>query len=396
MVIFVINLIVVILWAAAVHLIFKNKITFKEALLQAGIATVISIMVIFAIYYKDMGDTGIINGQVTGKERVKVSCGHSYRCNCYTTCSSTGKTRTCTQHCSTCYEHSYDVDWRVYTSVGNLEIDRINRQGTKEPPRWTMVQIGEPASNTQSYVNYVKAAPKSLFAMDNLEGDAAKYGALIPKYPRIYDYYRINHVIQVGVTYPQAKELNDLLSMALRTLGPSKQVNINVLFVKTTDTNYRYALERAWLGGKKNDVNVIVGMDANNTFSWVDTMTFGKNAGNEMLAVLLRDRIKDLVSRQQFGNATMLSDVLVNTITSNFHRKAMKDFEYLKEDYSPSDTAIIWFVIIQLLVLTGTTIFFYHFELERGDWASTNRSGSLLNRLHVPNYRVTTRSNRYY
>lgn len=395
MAIFFINLIVVILWAAAVHLIFRNKITFKEALVQAGVATVISIMVIAAIYHKDMGDTAIINGQVTGKERVRVSCGHSYQCNCYTTCSGSGKTRSCTRHCSTCYEHSYDVDWRVYTSVGNLEIDRIDRQGTHEPPRWTAVAIGEPASNTQSHINYVKAAPQSLFSMNNLESDAAKYGNMIPNYPKIYDYYRINRVLQVGTTYPKAKELNDDLNMALRTLGAAKQVNINVIFVETTDTQYRYALERSWLGGKKNDVTVILGLDNTGTFSWVDTMTFGKNSGNEMLAVLMRDRIKELATNQQFSNPDMLSEVMVKTITSDFHRKEMKDFEYLKEDYSPSDTAIIWFVIIQLLVLTVTTIFFYHFELERGDWASNNSASSrLLNRLHVPNYRVVNRSYR--
>lgn len=395
MAIFVINLIVVILWAAAVHLIFKNKITFKEALLQAGLATIISIMVIGGIYYKDMGDFAVVNGQVTGKERVRVSCSHSYSCNCRQTCTGTGQNRSCHQTCDTCYEHRYDVDWRVYTSVGNLEIDRVNRQGTHEPPRWTMVKIGEPASSTESYINYVKAAPKSLFAMDKLEGDTAKYGALIPKYPQVYDYYRINRVIQVGTAYPQAKELNDHLNMALRTLGASKQVNINVLFVNTTDTQYRYALERAWLGGKKNDVTVIIGMAPDKTFSWVDTMTFGKNSGNEMLAVLLRDRIKSVVSAQQFGNADILANVLVTTITSDFHRKAMKDFEYLKEDYSPSDSAILWFIIIQLVVLTGTTIFFYHFELENGNWAS-NRSGNLLNTLRVPRYNITSRTNRRY
>lgn len=395
MAIFVINLIIVILWATAVHLIFRDKITFKEGLAQAGIATIISIMVIAGIYYKDMGDSAVVNGQVTGKERVRVSCSHSYSCNCYTTCSGSGKNRTCTRHCSTCYEHGYDVDWRVYTSVGNLEIQRVNRQGTSEPPRWTNVIVGEPASSTQSYINYVKAAPKSLFAMEQLESDTPKYGALIPKYPVIYDYYRINRVVQVGTTYPQAKELNDNLNMALRSLGASKQVNINVLFVKTADTNYRYALERAWLGGKKNDVTVILGLNPDNSFSWVDTMTFGKNAGNELLAVVMRDRIKAVASNQQLGNAGVLSDAIIRSVTSDFHRKSMEDFKYLKEDYSPNSAAIIWFIIIQLLVLTGTTIFFYHFELENGNWAS-NRSGRLLNSLRVPHYRVTSRSPRSY
>lgn len=89
-------------------------------------------------------DVELLNGYVTGKERDVVSCSHSYECMCYYTesCSGSGTSRSCTRtrHCSTCYEHSYDVDWDVHTTVGNLTIDRIDRQGLDQPPRWTAVQ----------------------------------------------------------------------------------------------------------------------------------------------------------------------------------------------------------------------------------------------------------------
>lgn len=390
MAIFVTSLIIIIVFALTVHLLFRPRITFMESLVQCGVASVIAGIVLLAIFHKDLDDTAILNGQVTDKQRVRVSCSHSYSCNCYTTCSGTGSSRTCTQHCSTCYEHSYDVDWRVSTTVGNLEIDRINRQGTHEPPRWTQVQIGEPAARTESYRNYIKASPGSLFAMNQTADDATKFPNMFPQYPRVYDYYRVNRILTAGgATYPQSKELNDTLNNALRTLGPSKQVNIVVLFAKTTNPEYRYALERAWIGGKKNDVLVVIGMDNSNQFSWVDTITFGKNSGNEMLAVLMRDRVKAVAKDQQLGNAQVLAGAIISTVSTDFHRKSMKDFEYLKGDYSPSTKALMWFAIIQLLVLTGTTFFFYHYELERGDWASSNR----YNRF-IPKYEIHSRAYR--
>lgn len=393
MALFFISVIIIIIFAAIVHLLFSKRITFQESLVQCGVTTVLGMFIIMGMYYRDMTDYAVINGQVTSKARVEVSCSHSYRCNCYTTCSGTGSQRTCTEHCSTCYEHGYDVDWRVKTTVGNLEIDRVNRQGTKMPPRWDAVVIGEPASRTSSYINYVKAAPDSLFRAD---GDAQnlELKTLVPKdYPKVFDYYRYNRIMLTGgATYPDVAKLNDNLNNALREMGARKQVNIQVLFVGTTDPNFRYVLERAWLGGKKNDVIVLVGMDKQSVPQWFDVVTFGRNSGNEMLAVVLKDDLRALKDRHQFGNPDMLSEVLLKDIDAHFTRKQMKDFEYLKEDYKLSNKAVMWYIIIQVLLLTGTTIFFYHFELERGDWYRANARG--LNRFGFP-LNVVKRSNHY-
>ena len=121
---------------------------------------------------------------------------------------------------------------------------------------------------------------------------------------------------------------------------------------------------------KKNDVIILFGMDDERKLSWTDVITFGKNSGNEMLAVLLRDEIRGLAERQQFGNATMLSGIITKTIANSFKRKQMKDFEYLKDDYSPSGNAIMGFVIFQIILLTGMTIFFCSHELQHGKYTT--------------------------
>src|SRR5262249_53258019 len=153
-------------------------------------------------YWQRTADTEIWDGQVTNKSSERVSCSHSYDCNCYytTECSGTGNNRSCSEvrHCSTCYEHSYDVDWNVYASTGeSLSIDRVDRQGLNMPARWGAAYIGEPYSSQHSFTNYILANPNSVLL--GQKGDLQKFGKLIPQYPTVYDYYRVQHAINMGV-----------------------------------------------------------------------------------------------------------------------------------------------------------------------------------------------------
>ena len=357
-----ISLIMILAWAGLTHFCFPQKIVFKESLLQSSIATIFAVVVIGGLYYTDMKDFSIINGHITDKKSVKVSCSHSYDCFCYESCSGSGENRSCHEVCQTCYEHDYDVDWRVFSTVGTWNINRVNRQGTKMPPRWDAVVIGEPASNVVANINYIKAAPDSLFR-DSDKSITQQFANLIPKYPKIFDYYRFNRIIELGVKYPEATELNNRLSLELRELGPAKQVNILVFFVNTPDPNYRYAIEREWLGGKKNDVIVLFGIDNDAKMLWTDIITFGRNSGNELLSIKLKDNITQLVNDEQFTSAEMLSNAIIRVVSTDFKRKEMKNFEYLKDDYSISMKALFWYIGLQLIILLGTTILFYHKDI---------------------------------
>src|SRR5574342_424492 len=114
-------------------------------------------------------DVEVWNGVVTGKEQNTVSCSHSYQCNCRQSCTGSGKNQSCTTVCDTCYEHSHDYDWDVYTSINDtITIDRVDRQGVNEPSLWTAVKMGEPVSVTHSYKNYIKASPGTLFRHQGL------------------------------------------------------------------------------------------------------------------------------------------------------------------------------------------------------------------------------------
>lgn len=344
-----------LVWAAIAHFALPNTISWKEGLLQGGGVAVVVVLIFGIMSYSNTRDTEILNGQVTAKKQVYTSCEHSYQCNCYTTCSGTGSSRSCTRHCSTCYEHSNDWDWRVSTTVGSMNISRVDRRGSYEPPRFSAVVIGEPAAVQSAYTNYVKAAPSSLFNTKLAENEAKAKAALIPKYPSVYDYYRVDHTIDIQAGVANRKAWDDEIDQALKTLGAAKQTNIVLVFVGKQDRSYKDMLERAWLGGKKNDVIIVVGVTGTK-IDWVEAFTFGKTSGNAILAVKIRDEL------QKYGtteDAKAGVGIITKAIAFDFHRKNMKDYEYLKAEGGPSATQVGWLVAIVLLIL-GVTTYLLH------------------------------------
>lgn len=300
-------------------------------------------------------DVEILNGEVVNKLSEKVSCSHDYQCNCrsVTTCSGSGKDRTCStsQVCDTCYEHSYDVDWTVKSNIGDSKISRVDRQGLQMPERWRQTKIGEPYSDTHLHTNYIKGVPDSIFHVtDALH--TKKFANMIPEYPKeIYDYYRINRAMSVGVPVPDLQQWSDDISTILKQLGPQKQANIIVLFVNTNDPNYEFALRAAWLGGKKNDIIVVLGateypkIDFARVMSWTD---------KEIFKVKLRDELTDM---ETIDRVKIIESIRTLTATE-FKRKSMKDFAYLDNEIDPPNW-VIWLTFIIIILSPGIVGFYY-------------------------------------
>jgi hypothetical protein len=331
-------------------LLGKGKVTLREFIIQLVAQGVFIAIIATIIYYANVRDAEILNGYVTGKKREVVSCEHSYTCNCYTTCSGSGTSQTCSTHCSTCWEHSYDIAWRVYTSIDRtVDINRTDRQGLNEPPRWTKVVIGEPFSTTHTYENYIKAAPGTIFRRD---ADYSNYKNL-PEYPdNVYDYYRLNRLVQVGVALPNAKELSQQLSQLNAELGARKQVNIILVVVKGQPEEWFYALESKWIGGKKNDVVVVVSVDDQLEVRWVNVMAWTNDATVKVAipARILYSGLKDVIGATRDG------------VEYGYKRKPMSEFEYLKASIVPSETQMAVSLFLSLLFSVGLGVFFYKME----------------------------------
>ncbi len=327
----------------------KHKVTLIEFGAQLGIQTVVMGLVLLVTNCSQYQDTEVWNGVVAKKTREKVSCSHSYPCNPHPCmCDDKGSCSTCWD---TCYEHSYDVSWYVYANFGGYTtINRIDRRGLDEPPRWTAVQIGEPYSETRSYENYIKANPDSLF---NYQGLAEKYQGQLPSYPaRVYDYYKLDRIVLLdGVQLENVKGLSEKLSKMNGELGPVKKVNMVLVVVKNRPEEYFYALQHAWIGGKKNDVITVINVDDNNNISWVEVMAWTKDF---MVQTVIKDEVVKLGSLNGDAILTTMRDAVSN----HYVRKPMEEFEYLKDATRISFTGWIISMIIGLIVSVVLGIIF--------------------------------------
>jgi len=300
----------------------------------------------FGISYQT-NDEEIWNGQIEGKEKVRVSCGHSYECGCSVGSSSSS--------CSTCYEHNFDVDWVLHTSAGDITINRVDRRGLEIPPTWEAAYISEPVSTVNTYTNYIQAAPSSLFndAIYNIDD---RFKNLIPEYPLdLTNEYSYNHVRAIGVEVVELNKWNSMLAEVLKTLGSEKQVNALILIVDTNDPKYLHALEKHWLKGNKNDVILVLGVTQHPAIDWVGVMSWSPS---ELFKVKMRDEIKSIGK----VDPNSIIPVIEKHLSQSFERMQMKDFSHLQGEIEPPKEVILWVLAIVILGPIIYTFFAHKFD----------------------------------
>lgn len=333
------------IWMVAIRM-FPHTITLREGLIMLAVQSIVIAVCIFGSLYGQGSDKQILNGQVTGKTRDIVSCEHSYQCNCVTSCSGSGSSRSCSTICQTCYDHSYDVDWNVQASIGSTTIDRVNRQGTDEPPRWSKIKIGEPFAMESSYYNYIKASPFSIFNKSQIDAKV-----VVPAYLSVYDYYRINRVIEFGVGHPDAKQLNTLLNDMLKTVGPAKKVNV-VVVLHNKGNLFSESLRAKQLGGKINDVYVVIDLSKEGVFNSVAVFSWSKT---DMVNVFIRD---ELLNIGKF-DAVAMNNVIKEGLTKHYQHRSIEEFKYLDDEVEIPKEAV-WFLMIFGLLFPFGAAWFAH------------------------------------
>ena len=358
---FILLMIVPLIIAVAVLLIFKKAVTLWEFFAQLGITAAFIGICLAVAYNSRTTDVEVWNGQVTQRETHHVSCSHSYQCHCHTVTSTSGsgKSKTTSSHeeCDTCYEHSYDVDWSVHSSTGEVvDIAREDRQGLIEPKRWDEAYPGQPFSSEHSFVNYILANPDSVLL--GTKGDVEKFKAMLPEYPaHIYDYYKHDPVINMGVPNVDMKTWNWLVQEQNKILGTAKQANVIVILVPTDDASYMLALKDKWVGGKKNDIDVVIGSMDGHKIEFADVMSWTTNADfkidlkNQLENIGRLDRKDDIV--KAIGATTL----------AKFQRIHMKSMKYLMRSFQPSSSSIWWTFILSVLLNLGLAILWVRLDL---------------------------------
>jgi len=347
-----------IAWPFIAKRIWQHEFSWKELALNIVIVSILTTGVFQLGKYGQTIDTEVWNGQITAKKRHHDKYVESYECNCTTYSCGTSKSPQTCETCSTCYRDHFTVEWYANSTVGKIRFDYFDRTSrsvylSPDPSSFKRCKVGQPAALEKTYTNYVQAVPQSLFHDDSTQAD--QFVGKIPAYPRVYDFYRINRVINVDskVSAANVKKINDDLNIALKTLGATKQANIVVVLTEIDDPSYRYAIENAWLGGEKNDIVIMVGLDDDN-ITWVDIMTWALNSGNELFHVTLRDGI---LKTKTLDPATF-TPLVVQTIGKLYDRPHMKEYEYLADEIDPPTWVFIVAWIISIFGSIGLTLIF--------------------------------------
>lgn len=328
-----------LIWPFVAKMIWGRELTIGEIAINLGVGVVFVALGWYLGTNSVMADVEIRNGVVTSKAKELTSCEHSYPCRCDK------------NGCSTCYQHSHDYDYKVDTSAGKFFIKRVDSQGAREPERFTAVKIGEPVSLKHSYDNYVKAAPDSLFNHLADKQAMEAFAGQIPAYPsQVFDYHHVDRVLTNGVTLPDAQRWNRELEATLSRLGPRKQVNVVLLFTSNSDPMYATALRAAWLGGKKNDVVVVMGTPSYPEISWVRVISW---TDAELFKVHLRDALLDLKTVDR----TALLSLVESHVEKAFVRKQMADFAYLKGQIEPPGWVIACLAVFGALGSMGLSFY---------------------------------------
>lgn len=331
---------------------YDHKITLREVLIHSGIVVVASLFVLMISYaanYSSLGDVQILNGQVTNKFREVETCTQYSSCKHYwikEKCryyrDNKGKRqKSCTSY--KVFDYPYEVDWYVQTTVGNYTIERVNRQGTMEPQRWSVVKKGDYAATENGYINYLFSDENSLFSSDDkLNKFDPKYVERLPKYPTINDYYKTYHVI--NTTKVDSTGFNEYIENELKTMGAIKQVNIQVLIYNYKDIDFVEATLQKWRGGKKNDVIMFFGVDEDGVVQNFTSTSFAQGMKNEELHAQLRiDALKEKLTLDLIKKE-------VHNINQKFKRLENKEFEYLATKMEPrKDVMIIASIFLLIL-----------------------------------------------
>lgn len=336
------------LLALLIFLFGNYRVTKEEFLGQLAAQVLIIGLAYACMLWSETHDLEVWNGRVSAKTRETVHCRHSYQCNCVTV--SCGKDCQ-TTICQTCYHHSYDVDWYLSTTNSErIDIYTIDWQGVNEPPRWTRAKKGDTTSLTHSYTNYIKAASNSLFRRVGL---VEKYQDQLPNYPQnIYDYHYLDRMVLIGTSLPDLREWNSDLRELNADIGRKKESNIVIVITKNKPDEYFYALEQHWIGGKKNDIIVVIDVNDAGKINWTETMAW---TDSHIFKVNMRD---DLLAVGNLNRKEILA--VIQTVTlKNYVRKPMKDFEYLKQSITPTKGQYIGLTIFGLLLSLGISWFVY-------------------------------------
>lgn len=381
--------------AAIILLVFfSNKIIWWEiALLIVPTALIILLMNTIMVSYRT-GDTEYLGSYITKVNYYEawdeeVSCRHSYDCNC-----------------STCYEHSYDVDYhpeywtkednngdeyqiskkeydelksRFATNTYFVELNRDYHSidGNAYSTNWAGEPLkSEVITKEHSYTNKVQVS-HSIFKFDEID-EKAKLKWKLYDYPLVSGYYQPT-VLGYNVDINTNRKLQYINGF----YGKSKQFKMFILFFKNQSMDVAFKQRSYWQGGNKNEFTICIGTDNSGKLDWVKCFSWMDKPELEV-------EVQDYFNEQGKINLSEFADWMPNQIQQHWHRKQFKDFDYLEIEVT--DTQMWWILIIVMIYNIIMSIWIVNNEFENGKSIFNSDNEPNINRGWSKNNRVVKKS----
>lgn len=364
---FLLTLIGPVIVAIFAKLYYKHEISKRETVAQIAIGVTFGFIVSVLFSFGQLHDTEIVTGKITDKQRETGSHQESYSCNCRTVTTGSGKNRTSSTRCDTCWRTVYTIDWNLESTIGAIPLASKSSYsssvwGAANPTNYTNAKVGGACSKERSYINYIKAAPNSIF--NSKEFRNKSFDEIIPEYPKMHSVYKMTHALSAdkSVNRSELSKWSESIREKLKTSDIDKDPNVLFVFTGTTDRNYRYALERKWLGGKKNDLIVVIGAPSYPDATWAEVITLGGTTGNELTAVKIRRTIEG----KRLSPSKTTEDVF-KVIDRNFDMKSIDDFKYLEDEQRIGFWQGLLIVLISIVVSIIVSIIFSNNSLRSKD-----------------------------
>jgi hypothetical protein len=381
-ILFLLPVAITIIVAVSARVFWDHTNTWTESITQVLLILLIITPVWAVGRYSDAYDTELWNGEITRKQVQRESCPQYWSdsmdgfCTEYNTrrvkdgpprrvCSrdEKGREKNCRteQDYKTQYYYIYpwEQKFHMFTNVKvSFDVPRVDRQGAITPPDYVRHYVGEPVADAKPYTNWIRAASANVFYEDGAAED--KYEKIMPAYPlNVYDYGNIDRIVRVG-NVPSNPLWNDKLRSVLKVLGPQKQMNVVVVLVdaKIASADFSNALRRYWMGFKKNDAVLFIGLDGEN-LAWSEVMSWSKRS---IFDINMRDDLNSYMGKP-IDFMKIMDDLQVIALR-DYERREMKEFEYLKDQIPVPTWLTILVFIVSLGGSAGLTLLFSKIDFD--------------------------------
>lgn len=208
-----------------------------------------------------------------------------------------------------------------------------------------------PTAQKHEYVNFPKGSKQTILKR-GCKSSAEKHAALMRPYPEVtggpFGPIEINRVVDANVNAPDKwkKTVDRRLDVILAELGPAREVDVIVYLAGTSDPKFVLGLEEHWVGGKKNNVIVVIGAPEWPKIEWVGIFDWCENS---QFRTELHDNIEDLETLK--GNARAFVDLIEQQIRKPPEHGGWDRFEMSKLDFMANDIKLPWWAYVLIFLI---------------------------------------------